>query len=199
MLRYVRRSWALPRRRGYRLVVDLVRCSLVATQDKSVCQTSPRANRMGIRFCWDAGKVTGRAWKPVRYAAVGDPNQVVSASTSPGWVKSPTQATYPSGRTNTAVGAVTGPRAGSSHGPTYLASTNWTRSAHGGMSKAPGSPRVVMNVQTGHSHSGCAAAKPCEPTRTLRRLHSFDHCKDCVHGDYHYEGRQYNQPIIEIN
>jgi hypothetical protein len=29
--------------------------------------------------------------------------------------------------------AVTGPRAGSSHGPTYLASTNWTRSAHGVM------------------------------------------------------------------
>ena len=53
----------------------------------------------------------------MRYAAVGGPNQVVSASASPGWVRSPTQATYPSGRTNTAVGAVTGPRAGSSHGP----------------------------------------------------------------------------------
>ena len=44
-----------------------------------------------------------------RYAAAGGPNQVVSASASPGWVRSPTQATYPSGRINTAVGAVTAP------------------------------------------------------------------------------------------
>ena len=64
------------------------------------------------------------SWKPVRYAAVGGPNQVVSASTSAGWVRSPTQATYPSGRINTAVGAVTGPSAGSSHEPTYVASTS---------------------------------------------------------------------------
>ena len=55
------------------------------------------------------------------YAAVGVPNQVVSASTSPGWVGSPTQATYPSGRINTAVGAVTAPSAGSSHVPLYVA------------------------------------------------------------------------------
>ena len=69
-----------------------------------------------------------RTWheprKPVRYAAVGGPNQVVSASASPSWVRSPTQATYPSGRINTAVGAVTAPSAGSSHVPTYLASIN---------------------------------------------------------------------------
>jgi Ribbon-helix-helix protein, copG family len=58
------------------------------------------------------------------YAAVGAPNQVVSASMSPGWVRSPTQATYPSGRINTAVGAVTDPSAGSSHAPTYSASIN---------------------------------------------------------------------------
>jgi hypothetical protein len=45
----------------------------------------------------------------VRYAAAGGPNQVVSASTSPVWVRSPTQATYPSGRTRTAAGAVTAP------------------------------------------------------------------------------------------
>ncbi len=57
-----------------------------------------------------------------RYAAVGGPNQVVSASASPGWVRSPTQATYPSGRISTAVGAVTAPSAGSSHVPTYSAS-----------------------------------------------------------------------------
>ena len=58
------------------------------------------------------------------YAAVGGPNQVVSASASPSWVRSPTQATYPSGRINTAVGAVTAPSAGSSHVPAYLASTS---------------------------------------------------------------------------
>ncbi len=34
---------------------------------------------------------------------------MVSASASPSWVRSPTQATYPSGRINTAVGAVTAP------------------------------------------------------------------------------------------
>jgi hypothetical protein len=59
-----------------------------------------------------------RAWS----FAVGCPNQVVSASGSPGSVRSPTQATYPSGRTNTAVGAVTAPSIGSSHIPPYLAS-----------------------------------------------------------------------------
>ena len=58
-----------------------------------------------------------------RYAA-GGPNQVVSASGSPGSVVSPTQATYPSGRTNTAVGAVTSPSAGSSHSAAYPASTH---------------------------------------------------------------------------
>src|SRR6266851_5527143 len=56
------------------------------------------------------------AGKPCGYAAAGGPNQVVSAPASPSRVGSPTQATYPSGRINTAVGAVTGPRAGSSHG-----------------------------------------------------------------------------------
>jgi hypothetical protein len=58
----------------------------------------------------------------VRYVAVGGPIQLVSASGSPGSVRSPTQPTYPSGRINTAVGAVTAPSTGSSHGPTYLAS-----------------------------------------------------------------------------
>jgi hypothetical protein len=59
---------------------------------------------------------------PSRYAAVGAPNQVVSASASPRCVRSPTQATYPSGRINAAAGAVTAPSTGSSHVPTYLAS-----------------------------------------------------------------------------
>ena len=35
----------------------------------------------------------GPSWKPLRYAAVGGPNQVVSASASPTWARSPTQAT----------------------------------------------------------------------------------------------------------
>src|SRR5512146_3352343 len=39
------------------------------------------------------------------YAAVGGPNQVVSALGSPRSMPSPTQATYPSGRINTAVGS----------------------------------------------------------------------------------------------
>jgi len=65
----------------------------------------------------------GTPW-PVRYGAAGGPNQVVSASGRPTWVRSPTQATYPSGRINTAVGAVTKPSAGSSHAPTYSASIN---------------------------------------------------------------------------
>ena len=59
-----------------------------------------------------------------RYATVGGPNQVVSASESPAWLRSPTQATYPSGRINTAEGALTAPSPGRSHGPMYLAWIN---------------------------------------------------------------------------
>ena len=59
-----------------------------------------------------------------RTTHIGGPNQVVSASASPRWVRSPTQATYPSGLIKTAVGAVTAPSAGSSHAPSYLASIN---------------------------------------------------------------------------
>ena len=68
-----------------------------------------------------------RLWlnrKPVRYAAAGGPNQVVSASARPRCWPSPTHAACPSGRINTAVGAVTAPSAGSSHTPSYLASTD---------------------------------------------------------------------------
>ena len=61
---------------------------------------------------------------------------MVSASASPCSGRSPTQATYPSGRINTAAGALTAPIAGSSHVPTYLASISLTRSAHGVISKA---------------------------------------------------------------
>jgi hypothetical protein len=56
------------------------------------------------------------------YVAVGGPNQVVRASGSPKSLRSPTQATYPSGRINTALGAVTSPSTGSSHVPPYSAS-----------------------------------------------------------------------------
>src|SRR4029453_8926909 len=56
------------------------------------------------------------------YAGAGGPNQVVSASASPSWVRSPTQATCPSGRISAAAGAVTAASTGSSHGPTYSAS-----------------------------------------------------------------------------
>jgi Transcriptional regulatory protein, C terminal len=69
-----------------------------------------------------AADASSGPWKAVRYVAVGGPNQLVSASGSPGSVRSPTQPTYPSGRINTAVGAVTAPSTGSSHGPTYWAS-----------------------------------------------------------------------------
>ncbi len=62
--------------------------------------------------------------EPSRYAAVGGPNQVVSASGSPRCVRSPTQATCPSGRINTAEGAGTSPSTGSSHMPACVASTN---------------------------------------------------------------------------
>jgi hypothetical protein len=65
---------------------------------------------------------SSRSWKAERYVADGGPNQVVSASGSPGWVRSLTQPTYPSGRINTAVGAGTSPSTGSSHGPSYFAS-----------------------------------------------------------------------------
>ena len=70
------------------------------------------------------GLETSTRFSRCAYAAAGGPNQVVSASASPSWVRSPTQATYPSGRINTAVGAVTAPSTGSSHVPTYLASIN---------------------------------------------------------------------------
>jgi hypothetical protein len=83
--------------------------------------TAPGCGTRGQRRP-SAADASSRSWKAQRYVAVGGPNQVLSASASSGWVRSPTQATYPSGRINTAVGAVTAPSAGSSHGPTYLAS-----------------------------------------------------------------------------
>src|SRR2546429_8649884 len=60
----------------------------------------------------------GGALGPVRYVPVGGPNQVVSASASPTWVRSPTQATYPSGRTKTAGGAGAAPDSRKPHPPT---------------------------------------------------------------------------------
>lgn len=69
----------------------------------------------------------------------------------------------------------------------------------GGHGKTESSQAEVMHRPNPYSYSGRAAKKPYEPTRTLRELHSFDHCKGCVCGDCHYEGRQYDQSIIEIN
>jgi hypothetical protein len=54
---------------------------------------------------------------PVCYVATAGPDHIVSASARPRWVASPAHATCPSGRTNTAFGAATGPIAGSSQGP----------------------------------------------------------------------------------
>jgi len=66
-----------------------------------------------------SGPLSGEGGRAGGYAGVDGPNQVLSASESPSWVRSATQATYPSGRINTAVGAVTVPRTGSSHEPPY--------------------------------------------------------------------------------
>ena len=79
-----------------------------------------RPVRGAAHFCYRKTTSVARFCEPVGYAAAGGPNQVVSASVSPRWADSPTQATYPSGRINTAVGAMTGPIVGSSHAPTYL-------------------------------------------------------------------------------
>jgi hypothetical protein len=54
---------------------------------------------------------------PDPHAQTGGPNQVVRASRSPWFVPSPTHATCPSGRINTAVGDATAPSTGSSHPP----------------------------------------------------------------------------------
>ena len=71
------------------------------------------------------------------------PHQVVSASANPDAVPSPTQATWPSGRTSTAAGAVTAPITGSSQAPSYDASTSCTRSAQGPRSTLPAGPKLT--------------------------------------------------------
>src|SRR6266545_1510483 len=97
------------------------------------CQSDPPSLLQALRCSRPRGSPSTRAGtldlllhvrtpNRMSYAGVGGPNQVVSASASPSSVRSPTQATYPSGRINTAVGAVTAPIAGSSHVPTDLAS-----------------------------------------------------------------------------
>src|SRR5262249_17005048 len=111
---------------------------------------SPRPSSTIMRDASGARPVGMRAFegnadcscKPVRYAVAGGPNQVVSASWRPTSDCSPTQATYPSGRINTAVEGGTVPTTGSSHTPKYLTSIDCTRSAHGVMSNLLGSPRL---------------------------------------------------------
>jgi hypothetical protein len=86
---------------------------------------APDATSLGLRSYGQAPTAHRRVlrYRPrfvpagVRYGAGGGPNQVVSASASPCCLRSPTHATYPSGRINTAVGAATTPTAGSSHAP----------------------------------------------------------------------------------
>lgn len=55
------------------------------------------------------------------YHKVGGPNHLLIVSATPDQSNSPTQTTYPSGRINTALGAVTAPSAGRSHTPSNLA------------------------------------------------------------------------------
>src|SRR5262245_2038893 len=119
---------AMPAKAGRRFV-----SAFIAT---AVAQETPEAASAQSRA------VLENDLESVRYSVAGGPNQVASASASPSWVESPTQATYPSGRINTAVGAVTAPRTGTSHVPAYLASICWTRSAHGVMSRSAGSPKL---------------------------------------------------------
>jgi hypothetical protein len=61
----------------------------------------------------------------------GVPSNTTRPPPCPGSERSPAQATCPSGRINTAGGAATSPRTGSSHTPSCLASTNRTRFAQG--------------------------------------------------------------------
>jgi hypothetical protein len=107
------------------------------------CETATTA--MTSLALWRAWQSACARSQPVRYAAAGGPNQVVSASGRPRWARSPTQATCPSGPINTAVAAVSAPSAGTSHTPSYFASISWTRSADGVMSTTPGLTEVEQH------------------------------------------------------
>ena len=72
------------------------------------------------------GATNSRSRPSTREWALRTRSQVLEAAS--GSVRSPAQATCPSGRINTAGGAATSPRTGSSHTPSCLASTNRTRS-----------------------------------------------------------------------
>ena len=79
---------------------------------------------LGSQFCFRASLVMQIGLAALFCYGVGRPNHLVSAAVRSDWVCSPAQATYPSGRIKSAVGAVTGPRTGSSHVPSYFASSN---------------------------------------------------------------------------
>src|SRR2546429_6198171 len=96
-------------------MIHVVRSARLASEQERRDACSLRCGQLRADLCHTVGV-------SVPAAAAGGPNHLVSASASPRWVKSPTQATYPSGRINTAAGAVTVPSAGSSHVPTYVAS-----------------------------------------------------------------------------
>lgn len=66
---------------------------------------SGAGSHRGAKWSRDEEALLCREAEP--YVAIGDPNQLPSASARPSSVARPTQATYPSGRTSTAVGALT--------------------------------------------------------------------------------------------
>src|SRR6185437_9686217 len=128
-------------------VIPLVAVLVAQPRARNVARTSGAIMnewRLGIviMYAWPQRPPNPRGPSLERcdYAASAAPNHLVNASTSPLWDRSPTHATYPSGRINTAVGAGTTPSAGSSHVPWYSASIDCTRSAHGAISKSPDSP-----------------------------------------------------------
>lgn len=96
---------------------DLARAQIMTAEScppesSQAFRGSPRCPRF-----W--GVLPSSARKPLGGAASAQrgPNHVLSASRSPSSVPIPTQATCPSGRINTAVGAGTAPSTGSSHAP----------------------------------------------------------------------------------
>jgi hypothetical protein len=78
---------------------------------------------------------------PLHYAGVGGPNQVVSASGSPGPVSSPTQATCPSGRDQHGRGGGDLAQDGELPHPDMHSVDQLHSSRPGVMSNTPGSPR----------------------------------------------------------
>ncbi len=101
----------LPRQQLQRRPLNGAGVATVQLHERHLCTTT-QPERLA---CTNPDTSAG-SW-PKRYAAAGGPNQAASASKSSGCGASPAQATYPSGRINTAVGAGTMPSTGSSQAP----------------------------------------------------------------------------------